>query len=573
MATNAEVAAAFEELADLLEIEGANPFRVRAYRTAARVLGAFEHPVGKWAAEGRLRDIPGIGEDLAAKIGEVVATGHLAYLEEKRESVPAGLREMLAVEGLGPKRVRRLREELGVSDLAGLEKAARAGRVAALKGFGKLIQERVLKSVARVGRRPHRILLSDADVVAAEFVEKLAPATVVPAGSLRRRRETVGDIDLVAGAQGEAARALLRKFAQWPGAEVLASGRTRETIRLASGLQVDLRVVEPASLGAALLYFTGSKAHNVALRRRAVGLGMKLSEYGLERGGRVVAGKTEASLYRALGLQQVPPELREDQGEIEAAERRALPKLVGKGDLVGDLHCHSDASDGKDSVADLAKAAGQSGLQYLAVTDHSPRTTIARGLPEPAMQRHLTRIRRESRASVAAGGPEILAGAEVDILPGGKLDYPNALLEKMDVVVASLHHRSNLEDRDLEAATLGAMENVRVHILGHATGRLIGRREGMGFDVERLLEAAANQGWGVECNGQPDRLDLGEASLRVAKRLAVPVALSSDAHSTAQLAFRSRALDQARRAGLEAPDVMTAWPLQKLRRWLEARGP
>ncbi len=566
---NADVARILDEVADVLELEGANPFRVRAYRKAARTVEAAASAMTELVRSGAdLRELPGIGDDLAEKIAEIVRTGRLAFLEKERKRLPRGAQDLLRVEGLGPKRVRRLQDELGIRGLKDLERAAAAGKVRGLPGFGAKIEDKVLRSLGRVKTEGTRRLRAETEPVAEALAAALrgVPGCVAveAAGSLRRRRETVGDLDIVAaGRPGP----LMTAFAGYEDvAEVVSAGPTRSTVRLRDGLQVDLRVVEPRSFGAALLYLTGSKAHNVALRRRAQTRGWKLNEYGLFDGTRLLAGKTEAEVYRRLGLAFVEPELREDQGEVEAAGTGRLPRLVELGDLRGDLHSHTDATDGRDTLAAMAKATQERGLSYLAITDHSPRTTIAHGMDAKAFRAQGKAI---DRLNDRLDGFTLLKGAEVDILKDGRLDLPDDLLREIDVVVASLHHREGQSGRELTGRILKAMENRHAHILGHPTGRLLGERAGMDLDWDRILDAASDGGWVLEVDGQPPRLDLPAELCRRARERKVPVAVSSDAHSVAQLGLLRFGVEEARRGWLEAGDVVNTLPLERLRKRLE----
>lgn len=568
-ATNAQVAATFEEIADLLEIAGANPFRVRAYRTGARAVGDLGRSLAEIVAAGEdLTALPGIGKDLAGKIREMVDTGRLAYLEQVRADVPPGLVDLLRLPGLGPKRVKELREELGVVDLATLKAALDEGRVQQLKGFGEKLVARVREGLARDTGAERRHLLSEAEetvmALRAHLGSQPGVSALEVAGSYRRRRETVGDLDFVASCD-EPAR-LMDAFVAFPQVEeVLAKGATKSSVRLAHGLQVDLRIVPLESHGAALNYFTGSKAHNIALRKRGIALGLKLNEYGVFRGDEPVAGRTEEDVYAALGLPYIEPELREDRGELDAAEAGALPRLVRLEDLRGDLQSHTTETDGRDTLEAMAEAARALGHEYFAITDHSKRVSMARGMDAKRLRAHARRI---DALNETMEGITLLKGVEVDILRDGSLDLPDDVLDEMDVVVASIHYDQDLPGEEQTRRVLRAMENPRAHILGHPTGRILNRREGYALDLPRVLDAAAEQGWFVEVNAQPDRLDLDDAAARLAKERGVLVAISTDAHSVKQLEALRFGVGQARRAWLEKGDVLNTRPLAQLRNLL-----
>lgn len=565
---NAGVAALLDETADLLEIAGANAYRVRAYRRAARTVEALPRALTEMLAGGSdLTKLPGVGADLAQKIEDAVRTGRMAALDEARRKVPEGLVALLALPGLGPKRVKKLHDELGVKDLATLQRALSAGRVRALEGFGAKTEARLLEAIPRAEAAPKRHLLAGAEQIVAPLVAYLREAgarDVEVAGSFRRRRETVGDLDLLATA-ARPARLMDAFVGHEDVREVLSKGRTRSTVVLSSGMQVDLRVVPRESLGAALHYFTGSKAHNIAVRRRAQERGLKLNEYGVFRGERRVGGSTEASVFRAVGLPFVPPELREERGEIEAAQARKLPELVELSDLRGDLQSHTTESDGRASLEEMAEAARAMGHEYLAVTDHGPRVTMAHGLDARRLRAQAKRI---DRLNARLEGLTLLKGVEVDILKDGRLDLPDKVLAEMDVVVCSLHYHLDLPRDQQTERVLRAMERPHAHILGHPTGRLLGQREGARLDMGRVLDAAAEQGWFVEIDSQPDRLDLTDAHARMAKERGVKVAIDTDAHSVDHLRNLRFGVDQARRGWLEKGDVLNTRTLRQLRKLL-----
>jgi DNA polymerase (family 10) len=569
---NLEVAEILSTLADLLEIEGENPFRVRAYRNAARVVADLPESVESMLAEGRdLTELRGIGRDLAGKIEEIARTGHLGLLDEARARTPGGLAELVTLPGLGPKRARALHDELGVTTLEELARAARAHEVQRLYGFGRLTEERILEALARRVPAETRLPLAAAERVAAPLVEHLRQARrvreVVVAGSYRRRRETVRDLDLlVTCTRGSD---VMDRFVAFPDVEeVLAKGPTRSTVRLRSGLQVDLRVVPEESYGAALHYFTGSKAHNIATRRMAIEKGLKLNEYGVFRDGRRVAGRTEEEVYREVGLPYIAPELRESRGEIEAAHEGRLPVLVEEGDILGDLHAHTTASDGASTLREMAEAALARGYEYLAITDHARR-----GRPALGRAGWLARQMEEiDRLNAELDGIVLLKSAEVEILVDGSLGLPHAVLERLDLAVCAIHHGLGLSRDRQTARLLRAMESPHLTILAHPTGRLLGRREPCELDMTRVMEAARERGCVLELNAHPSRLDLDDVHCKMAKEMGVRVAISTDAHRASDLDLMRFGVDQARRGWLERDDVINTRPWTELAGLLGERG-
>ncbi|MGA0610797.1 DNA polymerase/3'-5' exonuclease PolX [Caldimonas sp. KR1-144] len=569
-ATNAEIAAVFDRIADLLELQDANAFRVRAYRRAARMLEGLGRSVAAMAERGEDLDaLPGIGPDLAGKIAEIAASGTCALHERLRAEMPPQIAELLALPGLGARRVRALHDELGITSLAELHRAAQDGRVQTVHGFGEKTERRLLEACAAHLREGRRILLAQADVIALGLLERLGKAPGVrqafAAGSLRRRRETVGDIDLLVTMRSGSP--VMQRFTGAPAVQrVLSRGATRASVVLDSGLQVDLRAVAPASLGAAWLYFTGSKAHGIALRKRAQALGLKLNEYGLYRGRRRIAGATEASIYEALGLDYIEPELREDTGEIEAARRHRLPALVRVGDLRGDLHVHTRDSDGADDLETMAEAARTRGLQYLAITDHSRGSGLPRSLDAPALARQVERI---EALNARLEGITLLKGVEVEILEDGRLDLPDALLGRLDLVIGAVHRHLDLPRARQTDRLLRAMAHPCFSILAHPLTRLIGERPACDIDLPRVLRAARERGCFVELNAQPSRLDLPDSALRIARDEGVLVSIASDAHAAGELDVLRLGVDQARRGWLSAADVLNARTLAELRALLD----
>lgn len=574
---NAEVARIFRELADLLEIEGANQFRVRAYRNAARTIEELPDPVDELAKAGpkRLAALPAIGDDLAGKIIEIVETGSLGALTQTNAKLPRGLRDWMHLRGLGPKRARALYEGLGISTLKQLERAARSKRIRTLAGFGAKTEERILEELqARAETGTERRFLR---AVAAQYGETfLGYLRDVPgvrraeiAGSFRRCRETVGDLDILVDADADSPVA--DRFAQYPEVdEVLAHGPTRSSVRLRSGLHVDLRVLPHRSYGAGLHYFTGSKPHNVAVRRLGQRRKLKISEYGVFRGRRQIAGATEEEVFKAVGLRWIPPELREDRGELDAAREKRLPKLVELGNIRGDLQMHTTASDGRDTLGAMVEAAEELGHEYIAVTDHSPALRMVRGLDRAGFRRQMKAIER-----LNAGRRKItvLTGAEVDILPDGSLDLDDDTLNALDVVVASVHSKLDLPLKAQTERVCRALAHPAVDILGHPTGRLLGKRAPMRMDMDQVLRAAANHGVMVEVNAQPERLDLADLGCRVAISMGIKLVISTDAHAVAELSAMRWGLDQARRGWVTKSDVANTLPLERFRTLLHSRHP
>ena len=566
---NAEIADQFEQLADLLELEGANPFRVRAYRNAARYIRGHARSLADLLAEGvDLAELPGIGEDLAGKIATLVRTGRLPLLEQLGRRIPAPLVAMTRIPGLGPKRARALYRALRIRSLEDLARAARSGRIRELPGFGARTEALIAERAGRAATAEHRLRLADAEPIARALVGYLrgldGVKQVEVAGSFRRRRETVGDLDvLVTATRGAQPMSDVVHYEDV--AAVDAQGPTRATLRLRNGLQVDVRVVPAAAFGAALHYFTGSKAHNIAVRRLAQARGIKLSEYGLFRGERRTGGRTEEEVFAAVGLPWIPPELREDRGELDAARRGRLPKLVRLEDLRGDLHCHTRATDGRDTIETMARAAAARGYEYLSINDHSRHVTVAHGLDR---RRLLAQVRAIDRLNAKLEGITVLKSVEVDILEDGRLDLPDDVLKELDFTVCAIHYGFGYGRAKQTARVLRAMDNPYFSVLAHPAGRLIDARQPIEIDLERVLEAARERGRILEVNAQPERLDLDERGCRLAKEVGVKVAISTDAHRAADLDLVRFGVDQARRGWLEPADVVNTRPLAALRKLL-----
>jgi len=563
---NADIAAVFDEIANLLEIDNANPFRVRAYRNAARqVQGMGEALADMVSKEEDLTELPGIGEDLAAKITEIVRTGKCQALEKLRSQMPPTITALLKIPGLGPKRVRTLYKELDIETMEQLARAAREQRIRALPGFGPKIELTIGEAIAAHAGEQARFKRA----IAAQYAEALKTylkkqrgvRAIEIAGSYRRAKETVGDLDIVvAAADGPA---VMDRFVGYDEVkDVVAKGNTRATVILKCGLQVDLRVVEPASFGAALLYFTGSKAHNIEVRRLAQDRGLKINEYGVFRGAKRVAGDSEKSMYATVGLPWIAPELRENRGEIEAAHAKKLPNLIERSDLKGDLHAHTKATDGHHTLKEMAEAARAHGLAYLAITEHSRRLTVAKGLDPRHLRRELEEI---DKLNATLKGVTLLKGIEVDILEDGALDLPDDVLGELDVVVGAVHGKFELARAKQTNRILRAMDHPHFHILAHPTGRLLDTRKPYDVDMLKIIRHARARGCFLELNAHPERLDLLDIHCQMAKDEGVLIAISSDAHRIQDFDNLIYGVGQARRGWLEAKDVLNTRPLGQLR--------
>ncbi len=562
---NHAIARVLSDVGDLLEIKGANPFKIRAYRQAADVVGHLAERVA-YFSEDELRTLPGIGKDLSTKIRELAEEGTLGYLDELLQEFPPTILDLLRLRGVGPRTVALLYRELAVDSLDALEAAARAGRVRSLKGLGPRKEQQLLQAVSEHRSRVGRHLLHRAEAAAQKMIAYLRQdrpdLRVSAVGSLRRRRETCGDIDLLAVGEDDD---LMDRFTSSPDvSRVLGQGSTRASVRLTGDLQIDLRLVAAESAGAAAQYFAGYQAQNIALRDRALRRGLTLTEYGLIRSDddSLVAGDTEESIYAALDLDYVPPELREHRGELAAAEAGQLPLLIETGDLRGDLHCHTDASDGKASLEQMGLAARDAGLEYLAITDHSQALAMANGLDETRALRHAARIRA---LNATLDGITLLAGIECDILADGRLDLSDGCLAELDLVVASVHSSMTQERDAMTDRLLRALDSPVVDILGHPTGRLLLRRRPVDLDVDAIFGAAAERNVALEINSQPHRLDLSDSHARLARERGVRLVISSDAHAPDAFARLRWGVAVARRAWLEPADVLNTQSLEAMR--------
>lgn len=562
---NQQVAQKFYKTADLLEILGENPFRVRAYRNAARTIESLGRDLSEMVANGEdLTKLPGIGKDLAQKIKEIIETGSFEKLRELEQKVPPGLIELLKVEGLGPKRIKTLYETLGITSLEELKEAAATGKIRELPGFGKKIEQTILKGVVLAKKEGRRFRWVFAESLATELVNFLKEAKglneIEVAGSFRRKKETVGDLDILVTASKP--ERIIEHFVTFGDIKtVLSKGQTRSTVILTSDMQVDLRAVEEESYGSALHYFTGSKAHNIAIRGLAQKLGLKINEYGVFKANKRIAGRNENDIFAAVGLPYIEPELRENRGEIEAAMDNRLPNLVNLSDIKGDLHCHTTWSDGQHSIQEMAEAAKRLGYSYLAITDHSRRLAMIKGLDEEKLELQAIEIEK-ARAEVA--GVKILHGIEVDILEDGSLDLSDKALSKLDIVIAAIHSKFKLSKEKQTKRLLKAIDNPYVNIIAHPTGRLIGTREGYEIDLERVIKHAKTHGCILELNAQPTRLDLNDINLKMAKEMGVKISIATDAHNRDNLQFMRLGINQARRGWLEKEDIINCMPYNTL---------
>ena len=570
---NLDVAQVLSDLADLLEIQDANAFRVRAYRNAARSVRATTRRLQDMLAAGEdLTELPAIGREIARHVEELLATGQLRRLEELSAKVPRSVAELMKLDGVGPRKARRLWERLGVESVAMLEEQIRAGRVAQLEGFGQSSAARILKAIENRRDQAGRFPRAEVEQLVQGLLRWVRETPGVQraelVGSFRRGRETVRDVDILVLSDGDGA-AVIERFAAYPDAlRVGAAGETKGSLVLRSGLKVDLRVVPGGSWGAALHYFTGSKEHNVRIRALAVSRGLRLNEWGVFELDERVGGETELEVFSAVGLPWIPPELREDRGEVEAAGSGRFPNLLELQDLLGDLHAHSTWSDGRDSIRDMARASLELGYEYLCVTDHSQSLTMAGGLTPDRVRRQWAEI-DEVQEGV---GLSVLKGLEVDILRDGSLDMPASVLEELDLVVASVHSSMNLPRAVQTERVIRATQNPNVDVLGHPMGRLLGRRPSYALDVESVLQTAAENDVAVELNASPKRLDLSDVHVRRARELGVKVAVNTDAHSVKGLHAMRFGVGQARRGWLERGDVLNTMSALELADWLQRRG-
>ncbi len=573
--TNAEIAEILREYADLLEIKGANEFRIRAYRTAARNIDNLTRSVAQMVSTGEdLSTLPGIGQDLATKAAEIVRSGRLPELEQLKKEIPSDLIGISRLAGLGPKRTGALHRELGITRIDQLEEAVQQQKVRLLPGFGARTEQRVAEDLSRerdtpVGSKRYR--LSVMEEIAQPLIEYLSAIDgvrqVTIAGSYRRKKETVKDLDILVTHHAKCD--VMQWFVEYEDVEdIVSQGDTRSAVRLRYGVQVDLRAVPQNSYGAALHYFTGSKAHNIAVRRRGVQHGLKINEYGVFHNGKRIAGETEEEVYATVHLDYVEPELRENTGEIEAAGRGTLPGIVKPDDIRGDLHTHTKATDGRATLREMADAARQRGYEYLAITEHSRHVTVAGGLDASAVEQQIAEI---DQLNEQLDDLVLLKGIEVDILEDGTLDLPDEILKKLDLVVCAVHYKLDLPAEKQTERIIRGISNSYPTILAHPTGRIIGRRRASSLDMERLMRAAKQTDTILELNAQPDRLDLTEVHARMAKEMGVMVAISTDAHSGEELNFMRLGVFQARRGWIEPGDVLNTKNHKGVKDWLSRK--
>lgn len=561
MKKNREIAGIFNQIADALEYKGENVFRVVAYRKAARVLEELTEDVEELLKSGRLKTLPGIGEGMAEKIEEYLKTGKMQKYIEATKGIPQSLLELLNIQNLGPKTLALANKHLGVKNLEDLKKVISDGSLAKLPQMGEKKVENIKKGIELYEKSHERLSIAVAESIATsviDYLKKNAPVLQIsPAGSLRRWKETIGDIDILV--TGRDHKKIVDVFTHYPEAEqIISAGETKSSILVQGGIQVDIRIVEKKSYGAALQYFTGSKAHNVKLRGIAVGKKWKLNEYGLFKGKIVIAGDDEEGVYKKLGLQWIPPELREDRGEIELALKNKLPRLIEITDIKGDLQMHSNYSDSSATIEQLALAAQKIGYEYILITDHSRSAKYAHGLEVDRLYKQWEEI---DALNKKLKNFKILKGIEVDILPNGRLDYPDEILKELDMIVASIHQGFS---KNVTERICSAMESPYVDIIGHPTGRLISQREGYVVDIEKVMKKAAETRTYLECNAYPDRLDLNDINLKRCKELGVKVSIGTDAHSVEELNWMKFGVATCRRGWLEKEDVINTFPLEKL---------
>ena len=568
MSKNREIGDIFDRIADILDLLEDNPFRIRAYRNAARNIRELTENVEHISERDELTKIPGIGTDLAHKIKEFITTGKINDYEKLKKKVPEGLVELLSIQGLGPKTLAKLNKELGVKNLDDLERALKGKEILTLRGMGEKKIEDIKRGIGLLKQSGERMPLGLALPLAEEIIFEISkiPGTegTVAAGSLRRMKETVGDIDILTMAEnGERVIKAFTKLS--PVKEILAAGDTKGSVILKNGMQVDLRVVEPGSYGAALQYFTGSKAHNIKLRTIALEKGLKINEYGVFRGTENIAGETEEEIYKTLELPWIPPEIREDKGEIEAALNSKLPTLVELKDIKGDLHMHSKWSDGKATIEEMALKAKELGYEYIAMTDHSPSSRIARGL---SVERLYEKKKEVEAINKKIKGVRILMGSEVDIKGDGSLDYPNEVLKELDIAIASVHSGFKMDRESMTKRMVKALQNPFVHSIVHPTGRLIGEREAYEVDMDEVIKTAKALGKALEVNSYYLRLDLNDINVRKALQMGVKIVISTDAHLPGQLGMMRLGVATARRGWAEKKDVINTMDLKGLTKWL-----
>jgi len=572
---NLELSRMFDQIARMLKIKGENPFKIRAYEKITLVLENLPIDIETIYRQGGLNNIPGVGAGIAKKIEEFLTTGKLEYHEKLKETIPSGVIELLDISEVGPKTAKLLYEELGVDNIEKLEKAVRQHRIKDLPGMGEKSEDNILRGIELYKRRKERVLLGTALPLAKEIVENLnhlkETNKISFAGSLRRKKETIGDIDILVTSRKP--EKIMKTFTSLPQVkEILAEGPTKSSVITKDDIHVDVRVVEPISFGATLQYFTGSKAHNIKLRELAIKRNLKINEYGVfdSETGQRIAGEEEEEVYRILDLPFIPPELREDRGEIKAAQENRLPQLIEYSQIKGDLHLHTKWSDGAHTIKQMAEAAKKRGYKYIAITDHSQSLKFAGGLIEERLMEQIEEIRKLNQE---LDDFTVLTGIEVDIKSNGSLDFSDEMLSKLDVVIAAIHSGFKQESKIITERLVGAMQNRFVSIIAHPTGRLIGYRESYQVDIDKIMDMAAKTGTILEINAYPERLDLNDVYCRMAKDKGVQLAIETDAHSVDGLEFMNLGVDVARRGWLEEKDVINTLPLDKLLKRLKRKRP
>ncbi len=566
---NSEIAKIFDGIADLLEVKGDNPFRIRAYRRAAQNVLTLPDDLSTFSLDD-LMAVPGIGKDLASKITEYAETGTITAWEELKAEIPEGILDLLAIPGLGPKTVKLIFDTLQITSLEALERAARTGGLEQLPHIKEKTVENILKGIAMLKRGRERLPIGTVLPVANEIIDYLkdhAPVRNISlAGSLRRWKETIKDIDILVTA--DSSKKVMDVFVRMPGvADTVSKGPTKSSVVLSDGISVDLRVVEKDSYGAALQYFTGSKEHNIKMRERAGKKGLKINEYGIfqEKNGKKLGGKREEEIYTVLGMDYIEPEMREDRGEIEAALSHELPALLTEKDIRGDLHVHSNWSDGSHPIEEIAREAKKRGYEYIALTDHSKGLGVAHGLTEERIRKQMREI---DRVNSRMKGFTILKGTEVDIKSDGSLDFPDSILKHLDIVVASVHSGFKQSREKITYRLVSAMKNPFVTVIAHPTGRLIGERDAYEVDMEQILSVAAETGTAIEINAYPLRLDLNDVYARKAKEMGIPIVISTDTHIATQYAYMSYGIAVSRRAWLEKKDVINSRGIRALKKYI-----
>ena len=573
--TNQEIAEILVHISQILDIQGENPFKIRAYLKAAETIEALTYQLSSLEDKDKIQELPGIGEAITKKIKELLDTGKLEYYEELKKSEYAPLIELLRIPGVGPKHAKLVHDKLGVKSIEELRKAAEAGKLKELPGLGEKVEQNILQGIQQVKKFMERYSLAYIYPRAQNIMEELKNVKetkqITLGGSLRRMKETIGDVDILVASNKP--KPVMDAFVHLPQVAIVSSeGSTKASIITKDGFQVDLRVVKPESFGAAQHYFTGSKAHNIRIRSLGIDRGLKVNEYGVFKGKKSIAGKTEEEVFKSVGLPYIPPELREDQGEIEAAQKNQLPHLIELKDIKGDLHVHSEWTDGSNTIEEMAKAAQKLGYQYIAICDHSPTVGITNGLTPQRLKKHNEEIDKLNVKLSRAKGTvvfRILKGIEVDIRSNGQLDFDDEILQGLDIVVAAVHTKFTQSQEEMTKRIIKAIENPHVDIFAHPTGRLIGRREAYQVDMDKLMDACKANGKALELNAYPERLDLSDLNCRKAKEKGIKIAISTDAHQDGHYDWIRFGVATARRGWIEPGDVINTMPLAKLLKWLK----